>query len=333
MRSRLSGVALAAAASVLSLALLVPSASATGSSAPRVPAGAQRIAGGWAVPISTKGPSWYDAAYYHRVMRAGVNGVRLPRGASLPKSKAVGLAYPGIRPGLWLVTITANTKEIGFAWCTANFVFQKSGTYGLGTAGHCAARDALGAYPDVTAYVVPPPTSGQLPGFYHIGKFVLSHNGGIGNDFAMISIYPQYNSWVNPTMQVWGGPQGVYTDTLPTVVKWFGHALGFGAGGTARAGVAPIWTARSGTAFAWYGPSFEGDSGSGVEAVGLAGPDLAAGDLTHIVIFDGSVQCCNKISANPGEILPGMMAGTRMTKILSIASGWSLVNGSLAPAP
>ena len=112
------------------------------------------------------------------------------------------------------------------------------------------------------------------------------------------------------------------------MVKWFGHGAVVGTGGTARAGVAPIWTARNGTAYAWYGPSTPGDSGSGVEAVGTAGPDLAAGDLTHIVILD-----CNRVSNCPGQILPGMMAGTKMTKILSIASGWSLVNGSLLPAP
>ena len=70
-----------------------------------------------------------------------------------------------------------------------------------------------------------------------------------------------------------------------------------------------------------------------MEAVGRAGPDLAAGDLTHLVIFDGSVSCHKSCTVSAGEILPGMMAGTRMTKILSIANGWTLVNGSLAPLP
>ena len=334
MRHRTTALVIGVTLTLFGLALAVPAAPAAGSSGSRgaIPRNAERFAGGWAVPISTKGPSWFDAAYFHRVMRAGTRGARLPRGAAMPK--AAGLAYPGIRPGLWLVTVIANSKEIGFVWCTANFVFVKTGTYGLGTAGHCAAKDALGAYPDVTAYVVPPPTSGKLPGIYHIGKFVLSHNNGIGDDFAMIQIYPQYSSWVNPTMEVWGGPVGTYTATLPTVVKWFGHGVVVGTGGTARAGFAPIWTARKGTAFAWYGPSTEGDSGSGVEAIGTAGPDLAAGDLTHLVIFDGRVGCNKKgCTVSAGEILPGMMAGTRITKILSIASGWSLVNGSLAPVP
>ncbi|HEX9374673.1 MAG TPA: hypothetical protein VGB19_00300 [Actinomycetota bacterium] len=297
---------------------LSPTPAGAASTAFRAPAaGAERIGGARAVQVSTKGPSWYDLAFYHRVIAAGTNGVRAPRGAQMPL--AVGLAYPGIRPGLWLVTVTTN--PVGFAWCTANFVFAKRGVSGLGTAGHCAAKDALGAYPDVTAYVVPPPTSGQLPGFYHIGKFVLSHNNGIGDDFAMISIYSKYSSWVNPTMPVWGGPTGVYTSTLPTVAKHFGHGAAVGAGGTPRAGVCPILNARSGNAFAWYGVGAPGDSGSGVEAA--AGEAL--GNFTHIVIYDGT----NKNPA--GQILPGMLTGTKMTKILSIASGWTLKLGSLIP--
>src|SRR5438093_397122 len=153
MRTGVGRIALGLSVVVLALSFAASSATASGSRASRaLPAGAERFGGGWAVPISTKGPAWYDTAYFHKVMRAGINGARLPQGASMPK--AVGMAYPGIRPGLWLVTVTANTKQVGFAWCTANFVFSKSGAFGLGTAGHCAARDALGAYPDVTAYVV-----------------------------------------------------------------------------------------------------------------------------------------------------------------------------------
>ena len=41
----------------------------------------------------------------------------------------------------------------------------------------------------------------------------------------MISIYPQYQSWVNPTMPYLGGPTGVYTSTLPLPVKHIGHGL------------------------------------------------------------------------------------------------------------
>jgi hypothetical protein len=304
---------------VLSAALvvaLVPVAASASDGQPPVP-GAEPFLDGWAVPISTQGPAWYDLDYYRQVLAGGDQGAPLPDGVEAPAS---GLVYPGIRPGQWLVTVTTN--PVGFAWCTANFVFVKNGTYGLGTAGHCAANDALGAYPDVTAYVVPPVGSGSLPGFYHIGKFVLSHNNGIGDDFAMIQLYPQFNGWVSPTMPVFGGPIGTYTSNDPTVVEHFGHGAVVGTGGTPRTGAAPVWTARGGNAFAWYGASAPGDSGSAVNVV----TNEAAGDLTHIVILD-----CNKVGNCPGEILPGMIAGTRITKILQIASGWTLVNGSLIP--
>ncbi len=87
--------------------------------------------------------------------------------------------------------------------------------------------------------------------------------------------------------------------------------------------MAPIWTARGGSAFAWYGMGTPGDSGSAVNVV----TGEAGGNFTHIVIYDGHGN-------DPvGEILPGMLAGTRMTKILQIASGWSLVNGSLLGIP
>ncbi|MFL5797394.1 MAG: hypothetical protein ACJ77A_05605 [Actinomycetota bacterium] len=313
--SRTRTVLVLAAIVAVSLALS-PTAARADTSDPPVP-GAEPFEGGWAVPVSTDGPAWFDLDFYDRVMQAGTEGVRAPDGAVLPT--AVGLATPGIRPGQWLVTVTTN--PVGFAWCTANFVFLKNGTYGIGTAGHCAAKDALGAYPDVTAYVVPPVGSGQLPGFYHIGQFVLSRNNGIGDDFAMIQIYPQYQSWVSPTMPVWGGPTGVYTSTTPTLAKHFGHGVALGTGGTPRAGVCPILDARNGDAFAWYGAGSPGDSGSGVEAA----LGEALGDFTHIVIYDGS-------NGNPtGEILPGMLAGTTMTKIEQIASGWTLQLGGLIP--
>ncbi len=300
----------------------VTHAAAPAAARPPVP-GAVRFENGWAVPTSTAGPAWYDTAFAKRVLDAGSKGVRLPDGATLPGGpRAVGLASTGIRPGIWLISLqTGQGGQYGFAWCSANFVFQKTGTYGIGTAGHCAANDALGGFADVTAYVVPPVGSGSLPGIYHIGKFVSGfHNNGIGDDFAMVSIYPQYNSWVNPSMPVFGGPTGVYAPNgLPTVVKHFGHGMGVGAGGTPRAGLATTFTARGGNAFAWYGVGFQGDSGSGVEDV----LGTAVGNFTHIVIFDGI----------PGEMLPGQLAGTRMGKILSIATGWSLVTASLVPSP
>jgi hypothetical protein len=270
-----------------------------------------------AVPVDTRGPAWYDRTFHERVLAAGDDGIRVPAGATVPA--AVGLGYSGIRPGQWLISL--DNEGVGFAWCTANYVFKKRTTFGLGTAGHCAARDALGAYSDVTAYVVPPLTSGKLPGIYHIGRFVLSRDNGVGDAFAMVAIYPQYHSWVNPTMPVWGGPTGIKRDASPTVVEHFGHGTAVGAGGTPRAGVAPIWTARGGRAFAWYGVGAPGDSGSAVNTV----LQQAGGNFTHIVVYDGRRN--NLV----GEIPPGMLAGTTITRILEIASGWTLQLGSPVP--
>src|SRR5436190_5833746 len=303
-----------AAIGLVALSPAVNASTPSGAATAPVP-GAQRFAGGWAVPLSTKAPDWFDKAFYDQIVAAGTDGVSVPANVSMPKAAGLDL-MPGIHPGLWLITLL--DQGYIFAWCSANFVFQKSGMYGLGTAGHCAGRDGISPNGIVTAFVVPPPTSGKLPGFYAIGKFVLAHNNGIGDDFAMISIYPQYNSWVRPTMPVWGGPTGSYYANTPTEVNWVGNAAGFGVTGTARSGVAPLWYS---TSYAWFGPSFEGDSGSGV-LVGVdpsnAGLEEAAGDLTHLVILDPKLK-----------YLPGMMAGTRMSKILSIASGWTLVKGSL----
>src|SRR5207302_878114 len=66
----------------------------------------------------------------------------------------------GIGPGTWLISLFCTNVggapvPDGFAWCTANFAFQNGSSYGVGTAGHCAAKDALAS--PVTAVVTPPP--------------------------------------------------------------------------------------------------------------------------------------------------------------------------------
>jgi hypothetical protein len=81
-----------------------------------------------------------------------------------------------------------------------------------------------------------------------------------------------------------------------------------GTGGTPRAGVALTWTADS---FGWDSLSIFGDSGSPVRVTNLA----AAGDLTHLVVDT--------------NWLPSFVAGTRMSKIASIAGGWALASSSL----
>jgi hypothetical protein len=256
---------------------------------------------------ATAGPAWYDAAFAARVVAAGTRGVRAPAGATLPGGDAVAdVPWLDIRPGTPLVMIrTGAGGQAGATWCTVGFVLVKNGTYGLGTAGHCAVRDALGNTPDVVAYVHPPVDSGALPGFYAIGRFVLVHDNGVGDDFALVSVFPQYASWVDPGVVLWGGPTGPSAATPPVVV---GYA---GTGSTVRAGYATTFSARGGTAFALYGPAFDGDAGAAV--VDEAGG--AVGQYTHVVVLDGAA----------GEILPAQLAGTTLSRILAIATGWTLV--------
>ncbi|TMK38810.1 MAG: hypothetical protein E6G56_13535 [Actinobacteria bacterium] len=350
--------------------------------------GAEQLGWGQAVPISTPAPAWFTPALYQRVIAAGPHGVPLssvdrspagkgspsggggggsgpclyssgaaPSGSGVPSTPS-GVERPpvGLGPGTWLLSlfctnVGGRSVPDGFAWCTANFVFQNGSQLGLGTAGHCAAKDALGS--PVTAVVTPPPdvcaNGGSCePGLYAIGTFKIAHNNGLGDDFALISLYPQFNSWVRPTMPVFGGPTGAYLGGLagvpgqtvtapgatvytpafsPAVVGHCGHGVVVGTGGTCRTSAGLF---SSSTWYAWYGASAPGDSGSGVEIVGdyaaPGNPVPAAADLTHIIILDATLSRSGHLSEGPDQ--PGMVAGTQMSKILSIVgSSWTLVNG------
>ena len=384
-RARRSSVVLVSLASTVLLVLALGPAKA-GPATPRPAAtpGAEQTPLGTAIPISVAGPSWFDATLYQRVVAAGTKGVPLSSiqmggkgggggagtaatsgclgsqgtsGGSTVPTTPNGVERPpvGIGPSTWLISLFCTSVgghpvPDGFAWCTANFVFQNGTKYGLGTAGHCAAKDALGS--PVTAVVTPPPEvcangGSCAPGLYAIGTFSIVRNGGLGNDFALISLYPQFNSWVRPTMPVFGGPTGSYTGGLPgvagqsvtagpvtaltpawspAVVGHCGNGLVVGTGDTCRTG-AGLFAAS--TWYAWYGPSFEGDSGSGVEILGNPNPANAvpaAADLTHIIIADVGISGSGHVTTGPDY--PAMIAGTQMSKILSIVgTSWHLVPG------
>lgn len=267
-------------------------------------------------PISAGvSPSWFTPSFQRRLLASGTDGVRLPEGATLPGGvaapQAVGLATTGIRPGQWLLTLLGSDGSGDtLGWCSANFVFKKDSAWGLGTAGHCGPEGK-----PVSAFVVPPPSSGKLPGLYVIGEIVVSHDNGVGDDFAMIRIKREFAGWMNGRMPVWGGPSGTFTGgSAGTPVKHFGHGAVIGTGGTPRAGAALRWDIRGGDGFSWVGVATPGDSGSGVLA-GLG--TRAAGDLTHIAL---DVE---------GNVIG--IAGTRMPRMLEIASGWRLATGSLLP--
>lgn len=283
----------------LALALLVaaPAAAGPGTPAAGTPAagptlaaapGALPYGGGWAIPLEAATPSWYTPALAARVHAAPGVPVAAPPDAPLPSEI-------GIRPGSWMIEP---------AGCTMNFVFRSGTSYAIGTAGHCAS-----AGQPVVLLTLAPGTAN--PVLVEIGTTSVSHDNGVGDDFALVPINPVLNEWVSPTTSVVAGPCGAYGGSGPETVWHYGHGLGIGTGGTPRAGVALTWRAD---AFGWDGAAIFGDSGSPVRVgTGLQ----AAGDLTHLVVDT--------------TWLPSFIAGTRIQKMLQIAGGWSLASSSICP--
>src|SRR5881392_1517442 len=119
-----------------------------------------------------------------------------------------GLGAFGIRPGAWLLLLTGNSV----GWCSLAHVYGTPGNYQISTAGHCGkAGDTATVIGAVGNHQI----GGQtVPVLLDFGKFAVSHSSpnddsDIGHDWALLSIYPQYQSLVTPTMAFWGGPIGM----------------------------------------------------------------------------------------------------------------------------
>lgn len=278
---------------ILAALLILVSATAASAATPelgsspdwRTVDGAVPYGGGHAIPLKAATPAWFTDELAARVHAANGAPVAAPTDAPLP-------GEVGIRPGSWMLAP---------AGCTMNFVFGSPGSYSIGTAGHCG-----NAGEPVTLLTLAP--GGANPVLVDIGTIQTSVNGGIGNDFALVSIRPELQSWVSPTIAAVAGPCGSYGGSGPEPVFHYGHGLAVGTGGTPRAGLALTWQA---SAFGWSGAAAPGDSGSAVRVnTGMQ----AAGDLTHLVVDT--------------NWLPSYIAGTRMSRILQIA-GRPLANSPL----
>jgi hypothetical protein len=280
-------------AAVLGVLIMLVSATATSAATPTLGSspdwstvdGAVPYGAGHAVPLKAATPAWFTDELAARVDAANGAPVAAPSDAPLP-------GEVGIRPGSWMIAP---------AGCTMNFVFGSPGSYSIGTAGHCGK-----AGDDVVLLTLAP--GGANPVLVDLGTVQKSVDGGIGNDFALVSIRAELQSWVSPTIAVVAGPCGSYTGSGPEPVFHYGHGLAVGTGGTPRAGLALKWES---TAFGWTGAAAPGDSGSAVRVnTGMQ----AAGDLTHLVVDT--------------TWLPSYIAGTRMDRILQIA-GQPLANSPL----
>lgn len=226
--------------------------------------------------------------------RVPVDAARLALGGDLALATYAGTGCLGIRPGALLLII----DQEGLAICSMAHVYGAPGNYQISTAGHCATK--VGETMTVVAAV------GNHQGL--AGPVLLDFgatakttgDGGPGRDWALLSIRPEFQDLVTPTMCFWAGPHGRYTaqgevvdvnvprrlNGLPTVtlnpdaglvqdVVHYGHGLGLGAGGTPRSGAGIVWAS---TYFAFVGTIAPGDSGSGANTA----TGQAAGIITHI---------------------------------------------------
>ena len=313
---RKTPVVVLAAAGALLAALVAPAGAST-APAPAVPPagtsahdvdpaavpGSYRLdGGGWAVPVRAAQPDWFSPDLQASV----ATGRPTPAPASAVGPDVPLSGYVGIRPG---------SEMIAPYGCTMNFVFGSPGSYSIGTAGHCV--DKVGQ--PVTLLTIAPgtPPSVQNLVLVTIGTVQKRVDNGIGADFALVSIKPELQSWVFPTIPQVGGPCGVYTGdglteqqvpvkghaTLDAGEQIFhyGHGVGIGTGGTARTGHGLYFEPK---AFWWAGSVIFGDSGSAAR-VGTTGLG-AAGDVTHLVVFDG-------------RHLGATAAGTRAAELQRIA--------------
>jgi hypothetical protein len=199
----------------------------------------------------------------------------------------------GIRPGAWMISPHG---------CTMNLIFKQTAEIAIGTAGHCV--DRLGQ--EVVLLTLAP--GGGNPVLVEVGRVLKRHNNGIGDDFALVSVRPALQRWISPTTALIGGPCGQYAGFGPETVYHIGHGLVIGTGGTPRAGAALTWYKNS---YGWDGAAIFGDSGSPVRVTDFK----AAGNLTHLVV--------NR------RYLPSFIAGTRIQKMLKIASGYTLAHSPL----
>jgi hypothetical protein len=247
-------------------------------------------------------PAWFTSQLEAKVRENGVAAA--PVDAPLP-------GQVGIRPGSMMISPFI---------CTMNYVFQKSGTVAIGTAGHC-----LDGTKPILLTVAP---TGGNPVLVELGRVLLKRNAGVGKDYGLVEVPLERRDWVFPTIAAIGGPCGIYSGGDPQPVAHYGHGLVGGIPGTPRAGmgfeltpeqqqdlndVIQIkgvdwdWDADS---IVWAGYLYGGDSGSPVRIGQLP----AVSNLTHGVGVTG--------------LEPSVLGwGTRVTTVTS--SGWALVNSPL----
>lgn len=175
--------------------------------------------------------------------------------------------------------------------CTANFIFTAGEDVFIGQAAHCAGTGGATSTNGCEAGSLPIGTSVEVQGAEQPGVLAYSswlamqaageedENACAYNDFALVRLHPDDHARVNPSVPVFGGPQGIDTDGAPVgeeVYTYGNSSLRLGLTelsphvGTSLGTSGDGWT----TAIYTATPGVPGDSGSAVlsqdgEALGV----------------------------------------------------------------
>lgn len=175
--------------------------------------------------------------------------------------------------------------------CTANFIFTAGDDVFIGQAAHCAGTGGATSTNGCEAGSLELDTPVEVQGAEHPGELAYSswlamqaadeqdENACAYNDFALVRLHPDDHARVNPSVPVFGGPQGIDTDGAPAgeeVYTYGNSSLRLGLTelsphvGTSLGTSGDGWT----TAIYTATPGVPGDSGSAVlsqdgEALGV----------------------------------------------------------------
>jgi hypothetical protein len=171
--------------------------------------------------------------------------------------------YLFIRPGALFLA--------GGGLCTYNFIYG-AGTK-IGTAGHCVS--SVGQTVSILA-------APSVPLLGALGTVSAFRNGGVGDDWALIDVFPHWHEWVDPNMAYLGGPSCSAWAGQGGNVKSVGHGVQTGL----AAAVPRVSTAgaSNGNSFSGIGLVSGGDSGSPViqnSPLNTCPLGTAAGIITH----------------------------------------------------
>jgi len=234
--------------------------------------------------LSAPAPAWFTPEVREAAQEAGAKGMLynpltrefVTPQATAPANIPIGSPdYLFIRPGALFLS------DSGLL-CTYNFIY--TGGTQIGAAGHCAS------FVGETVYIlsVPAPT---IPLITALGTVASFTNGGIGNDWSLMTINANWRSWVDPNMAYLGGPSCAAWAGSGGVVKHVGHGIQTGlAGAIPRVSQAGV---SNGNSFSGIGEVSGGDSGSPMIQVAVStacAGGLAAGILTHCASVTG-LEC------------------------------------------